>query len=567
MANRFLLQSGGGVIALQSGGGNFLLQSNPPPLWTLVQSVTGTNTSGTSITVVLGAAPTPGNLLVGRVATNDPSFNTPSGWTRAATGDNVPTGDTTGVIYRVAQSGDTATVTIDGFAGNTKLVRVEERYVTAGYTVALDQSGSSAVGTSVTTITAGTSGTLANANEFACAVIAIRALTSSNAATSPFSLDDALNNASAFSGNFLSQVTSATTAVTPTSTWTTAGDAWGCFATFQATAASGSPYTLAADPATFTVSAAPAALAADRNINAAPASYTYTAQAAQLIVGRAIIASAAAYTVAAQDATMLRTYALVASPAAYVLTAFNATLATARALSADPVVYTLTAAAATLTATRALSADSAAYVLTAQDATLSASRSLAADPAAYTFTAFDVDLAESGGAGLTLDAQPAAYAVAAFDTGLAATRAINAAAAAYTVTAQAATLAAARNVNAGPAAYAVAALDAGLAATKAINAGAAAYTLTAANAELLTGGGTDVLTSTDLANITAIVDARVAELQKIWVNKMTTDPATGLLTIYDDDNTTPIWQGPIYEDVAGTQPYRDKGADRRDKLT
>jgi hypothetical protein len=247
--NRHPLSAGGGVVSYRLPGGltaialagsrAFPFVDAPavgPPLWTLVQAVTGTNTTGTSIAVTLGAAPTPGNLLVCRGVTNDPSLNTPAGWTLAASGDNVSAGDTSWVMYRVAQAGDSATLTLDGFAGNTKLVRVEERHVTAGFTVSLDQSGSSAVGTSVTTITAGTSGTLADANEFACAAIAIRALTSSNAATAPFSLDDALNNASAFSGNFLSQITTATTAVTPTSTWTTAGDAWGCFATFQATA-------------------------------------------------------------------------------------------------------------------------------------------------------------------------------------------------------------------------------------------------------------------------------------------------------------------------------------------
>jgi hypothetical protein len=606
------------------------LAGSTPPFSLAQPAVTGVNTTGTSIAVTLAQAPTVGNLLIGRVATNDGSFTDPTGWNRVATGYNATEDDTSGIVWRQAQSGDSATVTFTGFVGNTKLVVVEERFIPAGGTVVVDESGSSAREVGVTTKDAGTSGALDTAVEFACAVIAIRALTSANAATAPFSLDAALNNASGFSGNFLSDITDSTAAVTPTSSWTTAGTAWGCFATFKYTIASGSPYTLVADPATYTVSAAPATLAAARSIDAQPAAYTYTAQAAQLIAGRAIIASAAAYTVVASSAELLRSYALTASPAAYSVTAFDASLSRGRAVSADPAAYAVAAQPATLAAGRNINASPAAYVVTAdatlstarsivaapaaytvaaQDATLTAARALSAEPAAYVLTAFDADLTESGGAGLTLDAQPAAYAVAAFDTGLASTNAINAAAAAYTVSADAA-LAADRNVNAQPAAYAVTGADAGIAATRSIDAGAAAYTvsadatlaadrslnaapsaylLTAADAglastkainaaaaayavsspdaELLTGGGTDVLTSTDLANITAIVDARVDELQKIWLNKMTTDPATGLLTIYDNDNTTPLWQGPIYEDVPGTQPYRGRGAERRDKLT
>jgi hypothetical protein len=563
------------------------LAGSTPPFSLVQPAVTGVNTTGTTISVTLAQAPTPGNLLIGRGVFNDGSFTDPTGWNRAATGYNATEDDTSGIVWRQAQSGDSATVTFTGLAGNTKLVIVEERFIPAGGTVVVDESGSSEREVGVTSKSAGTSGTLDTAVEFACSVIAIRALTSANAATAPFSLDAALNNASAFSGNFLSDITDSTAAVTPTSTWTTAGTAWGCFATFKYTIASGSPYTLVAEPATFTVSASPATLAAARSIDAQPAAYTYTAQAAQLIAGRAIIASAAAYTVVASSAELLRTYALVASPAAYALTAFDATLSRGRAVSADPAAYAVTAqpatlaaarninaaaaaytvaADATLSTTRSLSADPAAYTVAAQDAALTAARALNAEPAAYVLIAFDADLAESGGAGLTLDAQPAAYAVVAFDSGLAATKAINAAAAAYTVSADA-TLAAGRNLNAAPAAYLLTAADAGLAATKAINAAAAAYAVSSPDAELLTGGGTDVLTSTDLANITAIVDARVDELQKIWLNKMTTDPATGLLTIYDNDNTTPLWQGPIYEDVPGTQPYRGRGAERRDKLT
>jgi hypothetical protein len=54
---------------------------------------------------------------------------------------------------------------------------------------------------------------------------------------------------------------------------------------------------------------------------------------------------------------------------------------------------------------------------------------------------------------------------------------------------------------------------------------------------------------------------------KVLRNKMITNPSTGVCTIYDDDGTTVLLTGNIFEDVAGAQPYRGQGADRRDRLT
>jgi hypothetical protein len=50
-------------------------------------------------------------------------------------------------------------------------------------------------------------------------------------------------------------------------------------------------------------------------------------------------------------------------------------------------------------------------------------------------------------------------------------------------------------------------------------------------------------------------------------NRTVTDPDTGLMTVYDDDGVTPLLVAELYEDVAGAQPYRGKGADRRERLT
>jgi len=56
-------------------------------------------------------------------------------------------------------------------------------------------------------------------------------------------------------------------------------------------------------------------------------------------------------------------------------------------------------------------------------------------------------------------------------------------------------------------------------------------------------------------------------IRKFLINKMITDPVAGTLTIYDDDSTTTLVQGDLFEDAAGVQPYRGQGAERREKLT
>lgn len=56
-------------------------------------------------------------------------------------------------------------------------------------------------------------------------------------------------------------------------------------------------------------------------------------------------------------------------------------------------------------------------------------------------------------------------------------------------------------------------------------------------------------------------------LLKILTNKTITDPNTGLMTIYDDDDTTPLLTASLFEDAAAAIPYRGRGAERREKLS
>lgn len=56
-------------------------------------------------------------------------------------------------------------------------------------------------------------------------------------------------------------------------------------------------------------------------------------------------------------------------------------------------------------------------------------------------------------------------------------------------------------------------------------------------------------------------------LVKLLMNRMETDPSTGIMTIYDDDDVTPLLTGNIFEDVLAAQIYRGRGMERRDRLT
>ena len=63
------------------------------------------------------------------------------------------------------------------------------------------------------------------------------------------------------------------------------------------------------------------------------------------------------------------------------------------------------------------------------------------------------------------------------------------------------------------------------------------------------------------------LDAHAANIgSKILRNKTVTDPSTGIMTVYDDDGVTPILTAQLYEDADGTQTYRGKGGERRERL-
>ncbi len=79
------------------------------------------------------------------------------------------------------------------------------------------------------------------------------------------------------------------------------------------------------------------------------------------------------------------------------------------------------------------------------------------------------------------------------------------------------------------------------------------------SAGLIVGGGA-------AAGLTVDQDARLARVEKFLRNKRVTDPATGTQKVYDDDGSTVLAEGDLFEDAAGTQPYRGQGAERSERL-
>jgi hypothetical protein len=60
--------------------------------------------------------------------------------------------------------------------------------------------------------------------------------------------------------------------------------------------------------------------------------------------------------------------------------------------------------------------------------------------------------------------------------------------------------------------------------------------------------------------------ARLERIEKWLRNKRVTNPSSGKQIVYDDDGSTVLGQGDLFEDVAATQPYRGQGAERAERL-
>ncbi len=84
-------------------------------------------------------------------------------------------------------------------------------------------------------------------------------------------------------------------------------------------------------------------------------------------------------------------------------------------------------------------------------------------------------------------------------------------------------------------------------------------------------GAFTVNTETRVSALTEVaqlgtVTADTVLARKILQNRLETDPVTGIMTLYDDDDTV-FLTCPLSEDVGASQSYRGQGAERRNRLT
>ena len=82
--------------------------------------------------------------------------------------------------------------------------------------------------------------------------------------------------------------------------------------------------------------------------------------------------------------------------------------------------------------------------------------------------------------------------------------------------------------------------------------------------------GITAVVETGVSGLTGPESAQLAlidVLKKVMINKFVTDPDTGILTIYDDDDIAILYQGNIFEDAAAGIPYKGDGLERRERLT
>ena len=68
--------------------------------------------------------------------------------------------------------------------------------------------------------------------------------------------------------------------------------------------------------------------------------------------------------------------------------------------------------------------------------------------------------------------------------------------------------------------------------------------------------------------LTAVTDiqTKATLAAAILRNKTVTNPTTGIMTVYAEDNTTPLYTAQLYENVDASVAYRGQGAERREAL-
>lgn len=192
-----------------------------------------------SLNVVLDAPPTAGNLLVA-CCNSDATVSTPSGFTLAVSAVG---GQGLYIFYRVAQAGDSATVTFAPSVSDSVAAGVIE-YSGIVSSSPLDQTASNTTGGNPTSIATGTTGTTAQASELVVVVVGPHAgnnhpwvLSSWSAGyTSQIEEPEGLNGAASSACHIGDRVVAATGTYSATGTWSpSSSDAGAAIATFKGT--------------------------------------------------------------------------------------------------------------------------------------------------------------------------------------------------------------------------------------------------------------------------------------------------------------------------------------------
>lgn len=155
---------------------------------TFLEDASASNTTGTSISASFAAAPDDGDVLIYAIRTNDPSYTVPVDWSVLVTNLNATEGDLIEVGWRQALS-TSATVTLDGFAGNTKQLYIARYSFTNDVATAGPNATTTRVA-SASTISSGTTAAMTGQNQLAIAVAAIRASITSPSVDNSFVAED-----------------------------------------------------------------------------------------------------------------------------------------------------------------------------------------------------------------------------------------------------------------------------------------------------------------------------------------------------------------------------------------
>lgn len=84
--------------------------------------------------------------------------------------------------------------------------------------------------------------------------------------------------------------------------------------------------------------------------------------------------------------------------------------------------------------------------------------------------------------------------------------------------------------------------------------------------QIISQNSAGLITVSSGSGLDAGQDATLTLIAKLLRNKIETDPVTGVMTVYDDDDSV-LLTGNIWENVAGTTAYDGNAINRKDRFT